>query len=120
MEQIMTERTVRNWGHYDVLADYGTCKLKELVVEPGCSLSYQRHRHRAELWFVRSGNGRLILNEADDMILNDEVKLTPDKSVTIPPYTWHQLINDSEQPLKIIEIQYGENCIEEDIERLNV
>jgi mannose-6-phosphate isomerase-like protein (cupin superfamily) len=31
---------------------------------------------------------------------------------------WHQLINDTEQPLKIIEIQYGEQCTENDIERL--
>jgi mannose-6-phosphate isomerase-like protein (cupin superfamily) len=30
---------------------------------------------------------------------------------------WHQLCNETDQPLKLIEIQYGENCIEEDIER---
>jgi mannose-6-phosphate isomerase-like protein (cupin superfamily) len=30
---------------------------------------------------------------------------------------WHQLCNETDQPLKIIEIQYGENCVEEDIER---
>jgi len=27
------------------------------------------------------------------------------------------LCNETDQPLKLIEIQYGENCIEEDIER---
>ena len=30
---------------------------------------------------------------------------------------WHQLVNGTQEPLKVIEIQYGENCIEEDIER---
>ena len=30
---------------------------------------------------------------------------------------WHQLVNETKEPLKVIEIQYGENCIEEDIER---
>jgi mannose-6-phosphate isomerase-like protein (cupin superfamily) len=31
---------------------------------------------------------------------------------------WHQLANEGESPLKIVEIQYGESCIEDDIERL--
>ena len=30
---------------------------------------------------------------------------------------WHQLCNETDQPLKLIEIQYGEDCVEEDIER---
>ena len=31
---------------------------------------------------------------------------------------WHQLANETDKPLKIVEIQYGKNCVEEDIERL--
>jgi mannose-6-phosphate isomerase-like protein (cupin superfamily) len=38
--------------------------------------------------------------------------------VTIVVTDWHQLINDSSEELKIVEIQYGENCYEEDIERI--
>ena len=30
---------------------------------------------------------------------------------------WHQLVNETDKPLKLIEIQYGTNCIEEDITR---
>jgi len=30
---------------------------------------------------------------------------------------WHQLCNKTDQPLKLIEIQFGESCVEEDIER---
>jgi mannose-6-phosphate isomerase-like protein (cupin superfamily) len=30
---------------------------------------------------------------------------------------WHQLSNETNEPLKILEIQYGEKCVEEDIER---
>jgi mannose-6-phosphate isomerase-like protein (cupin superfamily) len=30
---------------------------------------------------------------------------------------WHQLTNPFNQPLKVVEIQYGEHCIEDDIER---
>jgi mannose-6-phosphate isomerase-like protein (cupin superfamily) len=30
---------------------------------------------------------------------------------------WHMLANETDNPLQVVEIQYGENCIEEDIER---
>jgi mannose-6-phosphate isomerase-like protein (cupin superfamily) len=30
---------------------------------------------------------------------------------------WHQLVNEKDTPLKVIEIQFGEKCVEEDIER---
>jgi mannose-6-phosphate isomerase-like protein (cupin superfamily) len=30
---------------------------------------------------------------------------------------WHQLVNAHDTPLKLVEIQYGTNCVEEDIER---
>jgi hypothetical protein len=30
---------------------------------------------------------------------------------------WHQLTNPFDVPCRIVEIQYGEDCIEEDIER---
>ena len=48
-------RTDRTWGHYCVLHEHGnTVKLKELTVDPGKSLSMQRHNDRAEFWFVTS------------------------------------------------------------------
>ena len=31
---------------------------------------------------------------------------------------WHQITNPFNEPCHIIEIQYGEECIEEDIERI--
>jgi hypothetical protein len=31
---------------------------------------------------------------------------------------WHQLTNPFDVPCKIVEIQYGQLCIEEDIERV--
>jgi mannose-6-phosphate isomerase-like protein (cupin superfamily) len=31
---------------------------------------------------------------------------------------WHQLANETDSPLKIIEVQYGEHCVEDDIVRI--
>jgi len=39
------------------------------------------------------------------------------KTIPIETNEWHQLKNNTTDPLKIIEIQYGHKCIEEDIER---
>jgi mannose-6-phosphate isomerase-like protein (cupin superfamily) len=35
----------------------------------------------------------------------------------IPVAEWHQLTNPFDKPCKIVEIQYGNRCVEEDIER---
>jgi len=116
LEKWRNQRTERIWGHYDVLAEYPDVKLKELVVEPGRCLSYQRHFHRAEVWFVRSGVARIIYNFGER-----EYTETIEKEgvFQIPRRGWHQLINPGKDPLHIIEIQYGEACLEEDIERVN-
>jgi len=41
------------------------------------------------------------------------------KQVQIPQGDWHRLSNPYDVPCKIVEIQYGEACDEEDIERQN-
>jgi mannose-6-phosphate isomerase-like protein (cupin superfamily) len=35
----------------------------------------------------------------------------------IPFGEWHQLCNPYDEPCRIVEIQYGDYCTEEDIER---
>jgi cytidyltransferase-like protein len=107
-------KTERPWGFYRVLYDTETTKVKELVVEPGKSLSMQKHTSRSEYWHVASGTGVLHEERANSAQVKD---LYDNHNVTIPVGVWHQLKNNSDKPLKIIEIQYGKSCIEEDIER---
>lgn len=113
------QRTVTRWGHYDVLDDKAEqTKVKELVVHPGGCLSYQQHDHRAELWFVKSGTGKVITsgNKHIDHTTDKVLSLKKHQMVTLDVGVWHQLINDSKtEDLNIIEIQYGDKCIEEDI-----
>ena len=53
------KKTDRAWGHYDVLDETNHYKLKEIIVAPNRCLSYQRHEHRDELWYVKQGKGTL-------------------------------------------------------------
>ena len=48
----------------------------------------------------------------------DEIILNKNDNFTIKKNSWHQLINDFNEPCHIIEIQYGEKMSEDDIERL--
>ena len=117
LQEWKAPKTERVWGHYRVLHEYGqTVKLKELVVAPGQRLSMQRHQDRAEHWFVAEGTATVYtVNRSTDVDLLGVYHTH--QHVHIPCTTWHQLTNETDHPLKIIEIQYGTNCVEEDIER---
>jgi cytidyltransferase-like protein len=104
-------RTEKSWGHYSVLHEAPNVKVKELVVEPKMSLSLQRHKYRSEHWHVAEGTA-LVLFENTGYLLNKH------GMVEIPCGEWHQLSNPSlDSVLRVIEIQYGESCDEQDIER---
>lgn len=111
LEEWKAPKTERIWGYYRVLHECGIkTKVKELTVDPGKSLSMQRHSKRAEFWFVAEGTA--LLKTLDDAIIYRQFD-----TMHIPNNSWHQLANETNEPLKIIEIQYGQECIEEDIER---
>jgi cytidyltransferase-like protein len=110
LEEWKAPKTIRDWGYYRVLHDVSGTKVKELTIDPGASLSMQRHEHRAEYWLVTEGNCR-VETEYDSQIVNRHgtVKISTDE--------WHQLSNPFDQPCRIVELQYGARCSEEDIER---
>lgn len=113
-----TPKTQRPWGYYNVLHTHSDnrTKVKELTVEPGKSLSMQRHFKRSEFWFVSEGEASLYtLNHKSRVVLQQ--KILTHQSFHIDKEYWHQLVNETDRPLKIVEIQYGETCTEEDIER---
>jgi D-beta-D-heptose 7-phosphate kinase/D-beta-D-heptose 1-phosphate adenosyltransferase len=118
LQEWKAPKTERVWGYYRVLHENGTeVKLKELTVDPSKSLSMQRHQDRAEHWFVSEGTATVYT--IDDKTTDSELEGIYNKHqhVHIPRTQWHQLVNETTEPLKIIEIQYGINCIENDIER---
>jgi len=116
LQEWKAPKTERQWGYYRVLHEVPGMKVKELTVNPGCSLSMQRHNLRAEYWIVSEGEA--VVNRATP--LNFELPpalLDKHDQLHVTVQEWHQLTNPYEHPLKIVEIQYGEQCIEEDIER---
>lgn len=103
----------RLWGTYRVL-DSSAYKggrrslVKELVVEPGRQLSYQRHAHRSEVWTVVSGEGEVVLN-------GEASPVGPGSVVSIAPGCMHAARAFEE--MRVVEVQMGDALVEEDIER---
>ena len=116
LQEWKAPKTERQWGYYRVLHEVAGMKVKELTVNPRCSLSMQRHQHRAEYWIVSEGQAVVNSIMAGGYAL-PSTELAKHEEYKIPVNEWHQLTNPYDEPVKIVEIQYGERCEEEDIER---
>jgi len=112
LQEWKAPKNTRPWGYYRVLHEVPGMKVKELTVEPGKSLSMQRHKYRAEFWIVSEGVASLKRLGQEGFTV-----LQPHHQNTIYPEQWHQLVNQTTEPVKIVEIQYGVKCDEDDIER---
>jgi cytidyltransferase-like protein len=117
LQEWKAPRTARSWGHYRVLHETPGVKVKELAVDPGSALSMQRHSDRSEFWLVSSGQATVY--QLDRKSTDAECLGTFDQHqyLHIPAGEWHQLANETAEPLTIVEIQYGARCEEQDIER---
>jgi cytidyltransferase-like protein len=116
LQEWKAPKTERQWGYYRVLHEVPGMKVKELTVDPGKSLSMQKHDLRSEYWIVSEGQAMVNRFTPLDFEL-PSATLDKHDQLHITKQEWHQLTNPHDSPLKIVEIQYGEQCIEEDIER---
>jgi D-beta-D-heptose 7-phosphate kinase/D-beta-D-heptose 1-phosphate adenosyltransferase len=117
LQEWKAPKTDRSWGNYRVLHEHNSqVKVKELTIEPGQRLSMQRHLDRAEHWFVVQGTATVytINRKSDEELLGE---FTTHQHIHINRHEWHQLCNLTDLPLRVVEIQYGVRCEEQDIER---
>lgn len=116
VEKARPMHEARPWGHYTVLdstahKDGQNSLTKHLIISPNQHISYQIHRHRTEMWTFIEGDG--------DLIINGKVsRVTRGDSIVVPAGTKHA-IKALDEELHIIEVQVGDNLVEEDIERLD-
>jgi cytidyltransferase-like protein len=111
LEEWKAPKTERPWGYYRVLHEVAGTKVKELTVEPGQSLSDQLHNDRSEYWIVTEGRCTVKLEAQAPKELGKH------DTIHIPVKEWHKLANPFTEPCRLVEVQYGARCVEEDIER---
>ena len=114
LEEYKAPKTTRPWGYYRILHEVPGTKVKELTINPGQSLTMQRHYDRDEHWHVAEGACTV---DFEDSTTQSHIKLKRHDQFTIKAECWHKLHNPTDTPCKIVEIQYGPNCTEDDIER---
>ncbi len=105
------------WGEYFDLFKDSQVKVKELIIDPNQGMSFQRHKKRDEFWLVSAGSCKVYYSK-DKPENKEEFFLEKYDYFFVKEGEWHQIINESEIPCHIIEIQYGEETEEDDIERL--
>lgn len=106
------ETDERPWGSYLVLDDEPGHKVKRITVRPGGRLSYQRHDHRSEHWFVVSGSGVVVLEDVEHAV-------DAGVAVDVPCGTAHRIQSTGDRDLVFIEVQHGDYFGEDDILRLD-
>jgi mannose-1-phosphate guanylyltransferase/mannose-6-phosphate isomerase len=109
-EATVHQRVFRPWGSYEALAAAEGFQVKRIIVQPGQTLSLQKHFHRAEHWVVVKGTAEVTRGE-------EVFSLTEDQSTYIPLGTVHRLANPGKSPLELIEVQSGSYLGEDDIVR---
>ena len=111
-ERLHHRRVFRPWGNYESIDEGERFLVKRIVVNPGASLSLQRHKHRAEHWVVVTGTAKVTRGD-------EVLELHEDESTYIPVGMKHRLENLTKVPLEIIEVQTGGYLGEDDIERFD-
>ena len=109
-EGTLHREVYRPWGKYDSVDASERFQVKRITVNPGATLSLQKHHHRAEHWVVVTGTAEITCD--DDIRI-----LSENQSMFIPLGSVHRLRNPGKIPLELIEIQSGSYLGEDDIER---
>ncbi len=111
-EALKHKEVFRPWGKYNSIDLGQRFQVKHITLNPGASLSLQKHHHRAEHWIVVSGTAEITRND-------EKFLLTENHSTYIPIGSLHRLTNPGKIPLELIEVQSGSYLGEDDILRFD-
>lgn len=109
-ETSFSSYVTRPWGGYEELDRGKDFRVKRLNVNPGCALSLQMHQHRAEYWVVVTGRAHVVRGQ-------EEFALNTGESTYIECGQLHQLKNQTDGILQVLEVQTGNYLEEDDIVR---
>ncbi len=105
----------RRWGMYKVMGqesfeDGHKALTKLLYLNAGCSISYQYHNNREEIWTFVDGRGKLVID-------GEVIEVSRGYLAHIKAGQKHAVLAITD--LQIIEVQSGSELIEEDIIRMD-
>jgi mannose-1-phosphate guanylyltransferase/mannose-6-phosphate isomerase len=105
-------RAYRPWGWAEEVTEGNQFQVKRITLNPGASISLQKHDHRAEHWVIVRGTADVVKG-------HETFTLKKNESTYIPPGVLHQLKNPGTIPLDLIEIRTGSDLRESDVKRVD-
>lgn len=90
----------KSWGSFKVLDIENESMVIKVTLKHGNRMNYHSHENRDEIWNVIKGQGRVIVDGMEQVIMTGDV-------ITIKAGYKHTVIADTE--LKIIEVQLGKD-----------
>ena len=108
--QIPPNAVHRPWGWYASLQHGDYFQIKVILVNPGQSLSLQSHVYRAEHWVVVAGIATITVGDT-------VAEFASNSHVYIPLKAKHRLQNNTNQLVRLVEVQCGSYLGEDDIVR---
>lgn len=95
----------KSWGSFKIIdVERGSLTVK-VTLNCGSRMKYHSHERRDEVWNFIEGTGRVIIDGEEKVVRAGDV-------IKIPCGVKHTVIAD--EPLKIIEVQLGEDITVED------
>jgi mannose-6-phosphate isomerase len=99
----------RPWGSFKQFVSNSPCTVSLMVMMPGQRLSLQSHIGRAELW--------IVLDDGAVIQVGDEIATYMEGDEIWIPFTErHRLSSRSDQPIRVLEVAFGQ-WEQEDITR---
>lgn len=103
--------TTRPWGNYRILYQEPGVWVKRVAVKPNSRLSLQKHAKRSEKWIVVTGQGLVVINDA-------EIPVNLGSVIDVPLGAVHRIGNTGKIDLVFIEVACGDYLAEDDIIRI--
>ena len=98
------------WGSFEIIDQGEKYVVKKIIVNPDGKLSLQSHEHRSEHWLIAEGNAEVIISDKT-------YNLKENDNIFIPKRMKHRLTNNGSKNLIVIEMWFGDNLDENDINR---
>jgi mannose-6-phosphate isomerase-like protein (cupin superfamily) len=99
----------RPWGSFRRFTQNQASTVKLVNVSPEKQLSLQYHNDREEFWLILDGNPSIIIGDTETVAMPGDEFVVPKKI--------HHRIKANDQPVRILEIAFGD-FDEQDIVRL--
>ncbi len=97
------EATTGNSDFRRVLFTGSAMQLTVMCLQPGEEIGVERHDHGDQFLRVESGRATVTMGSSRDQVTESH-HVHADGAVIIPGGTWHNVVNDGEEQLKLYSI----------------